>query len=40
MISEEDKPPVFRNWSGWYWLVTGFLVLQIIVYYILTVTLQ
>lgn len=30
--NEESRPPVFRNWKGWYWLVMSVLVAQIIIY--------
>lgn len=41
MISEEqDKPPVFRSWNGWYWLVGIVLAVQIVIYYWLTISLQ
>ncbi|HEX6223654.1 MAG TPA: hypothetical protein VFZ52_04560 [Chryseolinea sp.] len=32
----EDKPPVFKSWKGWYYLILGVLVVQIILYYLLT----
>lgn len=28
----EEKPPVFKKWKGWYWLVMLVLVVQIIIY--------
>jgi hypothetical protein len=36
-MNEGEKPPVFKAWSGWYALILTVLVLQIIVYYLLTV---
>ncbi len=33
---EEERPPVFKKWKGWYWLVVVVLVLQIIVYTLIT----
>lgn len=30
--TEEDRPPVFESWKGWYWLVISVLVVQIIFY--------
>jgi hypothetical protein len=33
---DEEKIPLFRSWSSWYWLVIGFLVFCIIVFYLLT----
>jgi hypothetical protein len=32
----EEKPPVFKSWRGWYWVVLGALALQILFYYWLT----
>lgn len=37
---EQEKPPVFKSWSGWYWLVAGVLLIQIIIYYTITISLQ
>jgi hypothetical protein len=34
--SENSKPPVFGRWSGWYWLVTGVMLAQLIIYLIIT----
>ena len=35
-MSDIEKPPVFKSWKGWYMLVLAVLVLQIILYRILT----
>jgi hypothetical protein len=32
----EEKVPLFKKWSYWYWLVAGFLLLCIGVFYFLT----
>ncbi len=32
MNSESDKPPVFRSWRGWYWLVIAVMLAQMLVY--------
>jgi len=32
----EEKPPVFKNWTGWYLLVLGFLVVQVIFYLLIS----
>jgi hypothetical protein len=32
------KPPVFKSWQHWYWLVIGVMMAQIILYYWLTRT--
>jgi hypothetical protein len=34
---DPDRPPLFSSWTGWYVLVLSVLVLQIIIYRILTV---
>jgi len=36
-MSDFEKPPLFNSWTGWYALVLGVLVIQIILYRILTV---
>jgi Mg2+ and Co2+ transporter CorA len=33
---QDDRPPLFRSWSFWYALVTGFLVLLIVFFYFFT----
>jgi hypothetical protein len=33
---EHDRPPVFKQWKGWYWLVLSVLVIQIIIYTLIT----
>jgi hypothetical protein len=33
---EEDKPPVFSSWKGWYGLVLGALITYIILLYLFT----
>lgn len=30
---DEEKPPVFRSWSHWYWLLMGMLAIEIILFY-------
>lgn len=32
----EEKVPLFRKWSHWYWLVIGFLALLILLFYFFT----
>lgn len=34
--SEEDRPPVFKNWKGWYTLVLSALVLYMLLLYAFT----
>jgi Mg2+ and Co2+ transporter CorA len=29
----DEKPPLFQTWKSWYWLVLGFMILQVIVYF-------
>jgi len=36
MTDESEKPPLFPSWRGWYLLVTGFLLLQILLFTLLT----
>ncbi len=33
---EEEKPPVFQKWSAWYWLVMCMLVVEVILFYVIT----
>jgi len=35
-MTDQDRPPVFKTWIGWYALVLGFLLLEIIIFLILT----
>lgn len=37
-MTDPDKPPLFKSWTGWYVLILSVLVLQIITYYVLTIT--
>ncbi len=34
--SDNEKPPVFRSWKGWYWLVLALIVVQIALYLFIT----
>jgi hypothetical protein len=36
-MSDSQKPPLFSSWTAWYILVLGVLVVQIVVYRVLTV---
>ena len=36
-MSDSQKPPLFSSWTGWYVLVLSVLVVQIIIYRVLTV---
>ena len=33
---ENNKPPLFKSWKGWYLLLVGVLLAQIIIYYWMT----
>ena len=33
---EQDRPPVFKKWKGWYWLVILILAVQIVIYTLIT----
>lgn len=33
---EQEKIPVLKKWSYWYWLVIGFLLLLIVLFYFFT----
>lgn len=35
-MTDEHKPPLFKNWSTWYWIVLGVMLLQVILYTWLT----
>ena len=36
MDSDNEKPPGFRRWNSWYWLVMGVMILQVIIYLFIT----
>lgn len=36
MHHHDEKPPMFKTWKGWYALVIGLIVLQIILFAQLT----
>ncbi|MFC3830730.1 MULTISPECIES: hypothetical protein [Niastella] len=33
---EQEKIPLFKKWRYWYWLVIGFLLLLIVLFYLFT----
>ncbi len=35
-MSEEQKPPLFKTWSSWYWLVLSVMVIQVLFFFWLT----
>ncbi|MGX5819165.1 hypothetical protein ACWKWU_13260 [Chitinophaga lutea] len=32
----QEKPPLFKTWSAWYWLVAGWLGVLIVFFYFFT----
>ncbi len=34
--STNEKPPVFRRWSSWYWLVLIVMIIQLVIYSLIT----
>lgn len=35
---ENEKPPILGSWKNLYFLLTGALILQIILYYLITIS--
>lgn len=35
-----DRPPVFKSWSGWYWLLATVTLTQLAIYMYLTLSLN
>jgi hypothetical protein len=35
-INDNEKPPLFKTWQGWYWLVILFLAGLIVFFYFFT----
>jgi len=35
-MTDEQKPPLFKNWSSWYWIVLGVMLAQVIIFSWLT----
>ncbi|WP_262711623.1 hypothetical protein [Niastella caeni] len=33
---ENEQIPVFKKWRYWYWLVIGFLLLLVVLFYLFT----
>jgi Mg2+ and Co2+ transporter CorA len=33
---DDQKPPLFKNWSSWYWIVLTVMLVQVIVFLWLT----
>lgn len=36
----DERPPVFKRWRTWYALVLGALIIQIIIYLVITLALS
>lgn len=36
MSEQEEKPPVFSSWKGWYVLVMSAALVQLIIYFLIT----
>jgi hypothetical protein len=32
----EEKPPVFNSWNTWYWLILGVMIVQVVIFSLLT----
>lgn len=32
----EEKPPVFNSWNTWYWLILGIMIMQVVIFSLLT----
>jgi hypothetical protein len=32
----EDQPPLFRSWNSWYKLVLAIMLIQVVVYFLIT----
>ncbi len=35
-MTDEHKPPLFKNWSTWYWIVLGVMLTQVVLFTLLT----
>jgi hypothetical protein len=35
-MTDEQKPPLFKNWSTWYWIVMGVMISQVVLFSWLT----
>ena len=35
-LNEHERPPIFKSWDHWYAIVLGFMILQVVLYLILT----
>lgn len=40
MSEQDEKPPVFSSWKGWYVLVMSVALVQLIIYFIITRSFQ
>jgi hypothetical protein len=32
----KEKPPLFQSWNTWYWLVLGAMIIQVIIYFLIS----
>jgi hypothetical protein len=39
-MPDSETPPIFKKWKSWYWLLSVVLVIQIIVFYLITESFQ
>jgi hypothetical protein len=37
-VDLNDRPPLFKTWAGWYWLLAGITLVQLLIYFYLTVS--
>jgi hypothetical protein len=35
-MSEQERPPIFKNWNSWYWIVIAVMLIQVISYTVIT----
>lgn len=33
---DEHKPPLFKGWNTWYWIVLGVMLVQVVLFFWLT----
>jgi hypothetical protein len=32
----DQKPPIFKSWSSWYWLVLAVMAAQVLIFFLVT----
>lgn len=35
-MSEQERPPIFKSWNTWYWIVLVVMLLQVFLYFMIT----